>query len=458
MYPTMNKIFNFQFVCFTTRLNNILRHATLAAAFLALPTHALAQSSCPADLNGDRVVNSLDMVILLNAFGNCPASPASCPADLNGDGVVNALDVIILSNAYGNCPVAVPTINDVSPATGPTSGGTTIVILGTNFTGTSRVQVGGIDATRFEVLGDRTVTAVTPAGTEGLADVTVTAAGQTVTRTNAFTYTWYTVLEQNPSAAVVPNATVRANIIATGFPWRVRDIGTGIELLLVPPGTFTMGCNAFDLGRCHSNESPRHQVTLTRAFYLGKYEVTQSQWQIVMGNNPSHWAGNPNRPVENVSWDDRNSAQRFNTLSGFRLPTEAEWEYACRAGTTRAIHQSRPRTSGSNSTVYLYNIAWFSGNSLFRTHDVGGKDPNGFGFYDMSGNVAEWCNDMFIPTYYSSSPSTDPAGPSLGANRVLRGGSWYYLSARCRSSARDYLFSRVRTNYIGFRVARTPTP
>ena len=435
-----------------------MRHATLAAAFLALPTHALAQSSCPADLNGDRVVNSLDMVILLNAFGNCPASPASCPADLNGDGVVNALDVIILSNAYGNCPVAVPTINDVSPATGPTSGGTTIVILGTNFTGTSRVQVGGIDATRFEVLGDRTVTAVTPAGTEGLADVTVTAAGQTVTRTNAFTYTWYTVLEQNPSAAVVPNATVRANIIATGFPWRVRDIGTGIELLLVPPGTFTMGCNAFDLGRCHSNESPRHQVTLTRAFYLGKYEVTQSQWQIVMGNNPSQWAGNPNRPVENVSWDDRNSAQRFNTLSGFRLPTEAEWEYACRAGTTRAIHQSRPRTSGSNSTVYLYNIAWFSGNSLFRTHDVGGKDPNGFGFYDMSGNVAEWCNDMFISTYYSSSPSTDPAGPSLGANRVLRGGSWYYLSARCRSSARDYLFSRVRTNYIGFRVARTPTP
>ena len=217
-----------------------------------------------------------------------------------------------------------------------------------------------------------------------------------------------------------------------------------------------MGCNAFDLGRCHSNESPRHQVTLTRAFYLGKYEVTQSQWQIVMGNNPSQWAGNPNRPVENVSWDDRNSAQRFNTLSGFRLPTEAEWEYACRAGTTTAIHQSTPRPTGSDSTVYLYNIARFSGNSSFRTHDVGGRDPNGFGFYDMSGNVAEWCNDMFISTYYSSSPSTDPAGPSLGATRVLRGGSWYYLSERCRSSARDSLFSRVRTNYVGFRVARTP--
>ena len=99
----MNKKFNFQFVCFTTRLNNILRLATLAAAFLALPTHALAQSSCPEDLNFDRVVNGADTMIVMNAFGNCPASPASCPADLNGDGVVNALDVIILSNAYGDC-------------------------------------------------------------------------------------------------------------------------------------------------------------------------------------------------------------------------------------------------------------------------------------------------------------------------------------------------------------------
>jgi len=454
LYPTMNKIFNFQFVCFRTRLNNILRHATLAAAFLALPTHALAQSSCPADLNGDRVVNSLDMVILLNAFGNCPASPASCPADLNGDGVVNALDVIILSNAYGNCPVAVPTINDVSPATGPTSGGTTIVILGTNFTGTSRVQVGGIDATRFEVLGDRTVTAVTPAGTEGLADVTVTAAGQTATRTNAFTYTWYTVLEQNPSSAVVPNATVRANIIATGFPWRVRDIGTGIELLLVPPGTFTMGCNAFDLGRCHSDESPRHQVTLTRAFYLGKYEVTQAEWQARMGSNPSRFRtarDSPSRPVEQVSWND---VAVFNTATGFRLPTEAEWEYSCRAGTTKAIHQSRPRTSGSNSTTYLYNIAWWSGNAAGRTHAVGGKDPNGFGFYDMSGNVSEWCNDWFGD--YSDGYAMDPAGPSTGRDRVRRGGGWGWFSSSNRSSSRDYVVPGASGGSTGFRAARTP--
>jgi formylglycine-generating enzyme required for sulfatase activity len=456
----MNKKFNFQFVCFTSRLNNILRLATLAAACFALPTHAIAQSSCPEDLNFDRVVNGADTMIVMNAFGNCPASPASCPADLNGDRVVNVNDVFIVLDAYGNCPVAVPTITSVSPPNGPNSGGRTIVILGTNFTGTSRVQVGGINATRFEVLGDRTITAVTPAGAVGLATVTVTTAGGTATRAGAFRYfdsSWYTVLEQDPSAAVVPNATVRANIIATGFPWRVRDIGTGIEMLLVPPGTFIMGCNAFDLGFCFSNESPRHFVTLTRAFYLGRYEVTQAQWQARMGNNPSHFSGNPNRPVEQVNWDD---IAGFNTATGLRLPTEAEWEYSCRAGTTTAIHQSRPRTSGSNSTVYLSNIAWFSGiggNASSRTHNVGGKDPNGFGFYDMSGNVEEWCNDWYGSTYYRSSPSTDPTGLSTGTSRVLRGGSYFGndLSAR-RSSYRGWGNPAYGLSLRGFRAARTP--
>ena len=448
----MNKKFNFQFVYFTSRLNNILRLATLAAAFLALPTHALAQSSCPEDLNFDRVVNGADTMIVMNAFGNCPASPASCPADLNDDGVVNVNDVFIVLDAYGNCPVAVPTITSVSPANGPNSGGTTIVILGTNFTGTSRVQVGGINATRFEVLGDRTVTAVTPAGAVGLATVTVTTAGGTATRAGAFRYfdsSWYTVLEQDPSAAVVPNATVRANIIATGFPWRVRDNFSQIEMLLVPPGIFTMGCSAFDLGTCNSNESPRHQVTLTRAFYLGRYEVTQAQWRDVMGSGPSD---RPNRPVE--LFVSHGAASRFNTATGFRLPTEAEWEYSCRAGTTTAIHQSRPRTSGSNSTVYLYNIAWFSGNAALFARNVGGKDPNGFGFYDMSGNVAEWCNDWFGA--YSAGNATDPTGPSTGTLRVLRGGYWRDGTSFCRSSSRSRRSPYDGGEGVGFRVARTP--
>jgi formylglycine-generating enzyme required for sulfatase activity len=176
-----------------------------------------------------------------------------------------------------------------------------------------------------------------------------------------------------------------------------------------------------------------------------------------MGNNPSHFSGNPNRPVEQVNWDD---IAGFNTATGLRLPTEAEWEYSCRAGTTTAIHQSRPRTSGSNSTVYLSNIAWFSGiggNASSRTHNVGGKDPNGFGFYDMSGNVEEWCNDWYGSTYYRSSPSTDPTGLSTGTSRVLRGGSYFGndLSAR-RSSYRGWGNPAYGLSLRGFRAARTP--
>ena len=226
-------------------------------------------------------------------------------------------------------------------------------------------------------------------------------------------------------------------------------------MLLVPPGTFNMGCSRFDGGLCNSSERPVHQVTLTRAFYLGRYEVTQAQWQARMGNNPSFFSGNPNRPVEQVSWND---VAGFNTATGFRLPTEAEWEYSCRAGTTRAIHYtSRQHPNGSNSTVYLYNIAWFNGNAATRTHNVGGKDPNGFGFYDMSGNVMEWCNDWFGATYYSASPSTDPAGPSTGTSRVLRGGGWGAYSFYCRSSYRTGRDGPdVRYDSVGFRAARTP--
>ena len=458
LYPTMNKKFNFQFVCFTTRLNNILRLATLAAACFALPTHAIAQSSCPEDLNFDRVVNGADTMIVMNAFGNCPASPASCPADLNGDGVVNISDVFIVLDAYGNCPVpvAVPTITSVSPPNRPTSGGMPITITGTNFTGAS-VMVGGVAATSVVVNGAGTsLTAVTPPGAVGLATVTVTTAGGTATRAGAFRYfdsSWYNVLEQNPSASVT-NATVRANIIATGFPWHVRDNSSQIEMLLVPPGTFTMGCNAFNLGRCSSNESPRHQVTLTRAFYLGRYEVTQAQWQARMGNNPSSFRGNPNRPVEQVSWND---IVGFSTATGLRLPTEAEWEYACRAGTTTAIHSTPAFPDGSNKIAQLKYIAWYTTNSGSTTHPVGGKAPNAFGFYDMSGNVWEWCNDRYGATYYSSSPSTDPAGPSTGSNRVLRGGFWSNSSYYCRSSYRIYTdVVSNRGSYTGFRVARPP--
>ena len=190
--------------------------------------------------------------------------------------------------------------------------------------------------------------------------------------------TWATVLEWAPDAAVVTDATLRNAIIATGLPWRVRDNGTNIEMLLVPGGTFTMGCSPGD-AECGSDESPAHQVTLTNAFYMGKTEVTQAQWQAKMGNNPSFFvAGNGypgsfDRPVEQVSWD---TIQSFNSATGLRLPTEAEWEYACRAGTTTARY-------GEVNAIAWYYQNW----TIFGTQPVAGKLPNALGLYDTLGNV-----------------------------------------------------------------------
>jgi formylglycine-generating enzyme required for sulfatase activity len=457
----MKYIFNFKVTLSTKSINNILRLATLAAACLALPTHALAQSSCPADLNGDGEVDSSDLGFFLLVYGPCPTQ-SSCPADLNGDGEVDSSDLGSFLLAYGPCPE--PTISAVSPNTGTSYGGTTITITGTNLIGTSRVQVGwSNNATNIVVVNDTTVTAVTPAtGTYGVKNVTVTTTVGTVTLVGAFTYfdsSWYTILDQAPNATVVPDATVRANIVATGFPWRVLDKGTGIEMLLVPPDTFTMGCSPYDAGiyanDCDLDEDPTHEVTLTKAFYLGKTEVTQKQWQDKMGNNPSGFdnaSDSPSRPVDKVSWDD---VADFNTATGLRFPTEAEWEYACRGGTTTAIHSTPERPNGSNKVEQLDSIAWY-GNSFGHTHAVAGKAANAFGMYDMSGNVYEWCNDFYESSYYSNSPPTNPLGPSSGTYRVTRGGSWSNISFACRSSYRGGDAPDYRNNRIGFRAARNP--
>ena len=268
---------------------------------------------------------------------------------------------------------------------------------------------------------------------------------------------WATVLQWNPDPAVVPDAPVRSKIVASGYPWRVLDTATGIEMLLIPGGTFTMGCSASNDYDCSSLEEPAHQVTLSKAFYLGKTEVTQAQWQAKMGSNPSYWknfSDSPSRPVENVSWND---IAGFNTATGLRLPSEAEWEYACRGGTTTAFHSMPGYPNGTNDDSLLGNIAWYSTTFSGTTHAVAGKAANAFGMYDMSGNVWEWCNDWYGD--YSASNATDPTGPSVGqygAYRVLRGGGWVDISGSCRSSYRDSVAPGGRNDTIGFRVARTP--
>jgi formylglycine-generating enzyme required for sulfatase activity len=365
-----------------------------------------------------------------------------------------------------------PSISSVTPNVGPTAGGTAITITGTNLTGTSSVTIGGVAATSVSVVSATTVTAVTPAGTAGAKTVSVTTPGGTANLTNGFTYTtvWYTVLEQNPDPAVVTSATLRNAITATGYPWRVRDNGTQIEMVLIPPGTFNMGCSASNVYGCNTDESPVHAVTLTSAFYMGRYEVTQAQWQARMGSNPSYFVARPqngntantNRPVEQVTWNQIAGTGGFLSGTGLRLPTEAEWEYACRAGTTTAFHGFTGYLSGTNDDTLVGNIAWFSGNNgasgtaTYGTKAVGQKLANGFGLHDMSGNVWEWVNDWYGSTYYASSPSSNPTGPSTGTYRVLRGGSWASDTGGVRSSYRNY-YTPDGTGYdVGFRVARAP--
>jgi formylglycine-generating enzyme required for sulfatase activity len=261
---------------------------------------------------------------------------------------------------------------------------------------------------------------------------------------------WYTVLEQTPNPAVVTDAVLRQKIVASGSPWRVRDNSSGIELLLIPGDTFTMGCSASNSNTCSSGENPTHQVTLSKAFYLSRTEVTQAQWQAKMGSNPSYFSGNANNPVEQVSWND---IVGFNTATGLRLPSEAEWEYACRGGTTTAFHSMPGYPIGTNDDNLLGNIAWYNSST---TYAVAGKAANAFGIYDMSGNVWEWCNDWYGA--YSASNATDPSGPSSGTNRVVRGGVWALSAGRCRSSYRASQDPSIRNYGFGVRVARTALP
>ena len=223
----------------------------------------------------------------------------------------------------------------------------------------------------------------------------------------------------------------------------VKD-GISIDMVRVEAGTFTMGATA-EMKKPMDHEKPTHRVTLTNDYYIGKYEVTQALWQTVMGNNPSKFKGD-NLPVEQVSWDDcQDFLSKLNRITGktFRLPTEAEWEYAARGGNKSRGYQY----SGSNN---LLDVAWFWDNSGCRTHAVGTKQANELGIYDMSGNVWEWCQDWYGA--YSSSSLVNPTGANSGSYRVYRGGCWIKYAGDCRSSCRYYYKPDHRDSDLGLRL------
>jgi formylglycine-generating enzyme required for sulfatase activity len=224
----------------------------------------------------------------------------------------------------------------------------------------------------------------------------------------------------------------------------------GMEFVLIPAGTFMMGADK-NVEDGNEDEFPRHQVSISNLFYLGVYEVTQRQWKALMDSNHSNFEGNDN-PVEMVSWNEAQEfIRRLNQKEGhsrYRLPTDAEWEYSARAGSTSAYYFG-------NDKSQLGNYAWYQGNSGDTTHPVGQKLPNAWGLYDMHGNVLELTEDWASVDYYANSHSVDPTGPPSGTRRLSRGCSWNYNTPECRSANHFSDLPADRRNYIGFRLVLT---
>jgi formylglycine-generating enzyme required for sulfatase activity len=467
------------------------------------------------DVNSDGIVNGADLGVLLSAWGPCVPVLSSVtpnvgtivggtPITISGNyflgttsimiggvaatgiQIVNAttISAITPAGATGSAAVSVTangrtgtlaggffysnsSISSVVPSFGAAQGGGTVTITGAFLQNTTAVWFGSAPAPSFTQVSPTMVSAVTPPGAVGTSvDVRLQTPAGLLVASGAFSYVgivvppWSTLLEADPDPAVVTDPALRAAISATGLAWRVKDTATQIEFVLIPPGTFQMGCSlSYPDVYCEPYERLVHTVTLTNAFYMGRYEVTQAQWQARMGSNPSYFqsastqvpaAQVPNRPVEQVSWT---AVQGFLTQAGMRLPTEAEWEYAYRAGTTTAFHGFTGYLSGTNLEALVENIAW-TGFTSDQSRPVGGRLGNTLGVHDMSGNIFEWVNDWFGP--YSPEAQIDPTGPTIGSSRVVRGGGWGSQPEGCRASSR-YGGAPDFANFLaGFRVARNP--
>ncbi len=299
------------------------------------------------------------------------------------------------------------------------------------------------------------------------------------------TYQRDITVEKNRSASFyvdLSEKVITAPVVAPAVSSRESDKKSftnsiGMTFVYIPPGEFMMGSPENEPGR--DSDEKQHKVKLTKGFYMQTTEVTQGQWKAVMGDNPSYFKDcGDDCPAENVSWDDvQEFIKKLNQKEGktYRLPIEAEWEYACRAGTQTALYTGDIKILGSNNAPALDGIAWYGGNSCVEysggydcsgwtekqygcpkcgTHSVGKKKPNSWGLYDMYGNVWEWCHDWYGD--YASGSVIDPVGPVSGSSRVFRGGSWYDLAQYCRSAGRHGGSPDFRSYNLGFRPVLLP--
>jgi len=247
------------------------------------------------------------------------------------------------------------------------------------------------------------------------------------------------------SAQKIPTRSDQASAIIGNTKKNINiDLGDNVSFMMmaIPAGTFSMG-SLFD-----TDENPVHDVMIMKDYYMGKVPVTQAVWKKFFKSNPSKFKNDYN-PVENISWNNcQNFIESLNSMKlvkgVFRLPSEAEWEYACRAGTSANYYWGNDMD---------HNNCWFDYNSNNMPHPVGEKKPNAFGLYDMLGNVFEWCSDWYGANYYKKNTYKDPMGPASGNMRVIRGGCWNSIAANCRSSYRNFRDSPYKDSDVGLRLA-----
>jgi len=441
-----------------TSLNQRFARLILAGAVLAAPSAAYAQSACDADLDGNGEVNGADLTVVLVSWGACKG----CAADIDNDGTVNGADLASLLILWGQACVQGPTIGTISPNNSPTYGGMPITITGSGFDIFTTVTIGSA-TTSVQSASDTQITFIAPPGDLGPANLTVATASGSTTAKSAFTYTatytptWATVLEEQPDPKVVTDPAVFAAIEASGLPWRVMASANGfqgqpIEMVLIPGGIAQRGCIEHPAGSpCPINALPVHTVDIP-AFYMGVAEVTQGEYASWTGEYPSLYpAYTSSQPVEN----HQGLVYAFLEASDTRLPTEAEWEFAYRAGKTTAY------STGSNSPWDPPLPGWPVWSPVPQPVRAYEFTRNAFGLYAMEGNVAEMVNDQYDADYYATLTNPinfDPQGPKYQGDRVVRGGS--FLSPQFGGGSDDFTAYARRSSLsvppqsVGLRVAR----